>query len=683
MVQSRQLSAILFTDIVGYTALMGNDEARAFELLNKNREIHKPVIGEFNGRIIKEIGDGIMASFNTVSDAVHAAVKIQHNCIAANDFQLRMGIHQGEVVFESDDVFGDAVNIAARIQSAAKPGCIYISESVHNNIANKKEFHTRFVKEEILKNVKEPVRIYEVLQNRGDSVPVKKSIQAYGRAKERVISARIKRNILMGATTVLALSLLSYFIYPLLFKNTYNIASEKWVAILPFRLISSEAGMDWLSDGFTEELTSSIAGIADLKVKSPTTMMQYKSSKKTTRNIAQELNVSNIIEGSLQKEGNTMIINASLINPLTEEILQIYKFRKDASEIKNIYSEVAQEVANVLNITITSKEKKKLQKVIKVDPEVHNLYLQGMSLLNSLTNDLQGTIKIFDSALIKEPTYVPAMTAKASALLNTAAYVGTVQKPSIIMEMDLLLSKSIALDSNHAKAYGYRGWAEICLKWIFRQAEKDLLHSFSIDPTDDNVFFHIMFLNIYLGNFKEANRWWGIGKAISPNSFMIDAPQIHTLFLLGKIPESILFANDALIKYNKGVFYGKMGWVYNLAGQHKEAIEILEAGITKFNNRHPYMLAWLASSYSKSGNKLKSEKIFKELETLVQNKTPNVAVFLAAAYASIGEKKLALDYLDKAYELHDVDMIWLKSDPHFSSIHNETRYQEMLTKVGF
>src|SRR5450755_3531308 len=162
MSQTRQLAAIMFTDIVGYTALMGNDEQNAFAILIKNRALQKPIIEQFNGRWIKELGDGVMASFNTVSDAVHAAIKIQEGCNAAKDFQLRIGIHQGEVVFEAEDIFGDAVNIASRIQSAAKPGSIYVSESVQRNVSNKTGILTKFINEETLKNVKEPVRIYEI-----------------------------------------------------------------------------------------------------------------------------------------------------------------------------------------------------------------------------------------------------------------------------------------------------------------------------------------------------------------------------------------------------------------------------------------------------------------------------------------------------------------------------------------
>ncbi len=159
---SRQLAAIMFTDIVGYTALMGNNEQKAFELLRKNREIQKPIIEEFGGRWIKELGDGVMASFPAVSNAVYAAIKIQEACHQDGAFELRIGIHQGEVVFENDDIFGDPVNIASRLQSLAPPAGIYVSESVQRDLRNKNDIRSEFVREETLKNVKEPIRVYKI-----------------------------------------------------------------------------------------------------------------------------------------------------------------------------------------------------------------------------------------------------------------------------------------------------------------------------------------------------------------------------------------------------------------------------------------------------------------------------------------------------------------------------------------
>lgn len=162
MSQSRQLAAIMFTDIVGYTAMMGNNEQKAFELLRKNREIQKPIIEEYGGRLIKELGDGILASFPAVSNAVYAAIKIQEACIDSKAFELRIGIHQGEVVFENNDIFGDAVNIASRLQVLAPPAGIFVSESVQRDLSNKNDIRSEFVSVENLKNVKDPIRVYKI-----------------------------------------------------------------------------------------------------------------------------------------------------------------------------------------------------------------------------------------------------------------------------------------------------------------------------------------------------------------------------------------------------------------------------------------------------------------------------------------------------------------------------------------
>jgi hypothetical protein len=173
MHHSRQLAAIMFTDIVGYTALMGNNEQKAFDLLRMNREIQKPIIEEFGGRWIKELGDGVMASFPAVSNAVYAAIKIQQTCAHTGAFELRIGIHQGEVVFENDDVFGDSVNIASRLQSLAPPSGIYVSKSVQRDLSNKADIRSEFVAIEHLKNVKEPIEVFKIFAAGKDEADVK------------------------------------------------------------------------------------------------------------------------------------------------------------------------------------------------------------------------------------------------------------------------------------------------------------------------------------------------------------------------------------------------------------------------------------------------------------------------------------------------------------------------------
>jgi class 3 adenylate cyclase len=230
MSQSRQLAAIMFTDIVGFTALMGSDEKKTFEILQKNRQIHKPIIKEYNGRWIKELGDGVMATFNNVSDAVSAAIKIMEVCNTTNEFQLCIGIHLGEVVFENGDVFGNDVNIAARIQSSAAPGSIFISESVHNNLANKKDVKTHFVKEEHLKNVSRPVRLYQVL----------------------IEGSEIVTHATSAAPTV-----------------------DNSIAVLPFVNMSNDPEQEYFCDGISEEIINTLAQLNNLRVIARTSVFSF------------------------------------------------------------------------------------------------------------------------------------------------------------------------------------------------------------------------------------------------------------------------------------------------------------------------------------------------------------------------------------------------------------------------
>ncbi|MDH3650346.1 MAG: adenylate/guanylate cyclase domain-containing protein, partial [Saprospiraceae bacterium] len=162
MKHSRRLAVIMFTDIVGYTALMSRDEHGAMELLEQNRVIQIPLIGKFGGRMLKEIGDGMLASFDSSSHAVACASAIQSQAIGQN-ILLRVGIHQGEVVEKDDDIFGDGVNIASRIEQICKPGQVFISEAVHHDIVNKTGFHCNYVGEHHLKNVGYPWKIYSVV----------------------------------------------------------------------------------------------------------------------------------------------------------------------------------------------------------------------------------------------------------------------------------------------------------------------------------------------------------------------------------------------------------------------------------------------------------------------------------------------------------------------------------------
>src|SRR5688572_20429812 len=200
MSQTRQLAAIMFTDIIGYTALMGNDEKKAFELLSKNKQIQKPIIEQYGGRWLKELGDGVMASFNTASDAVNAAIKIQEACNAAKNFQLKIGIHMGEVVFENDDVYGDGVNIASRIETLGVGSSVLMSKTIRDQVKNNAEFQITSLGEFEFKNIGEAIEVFAI-GNPGFVVPGRDAMQ--GKLKKIKINTPKRIVIFTAAAIVL------------------------------------------------------------------------------------------------------------------------------------------------------------------------------------------------------------------------------------------------------------------------------------------------------------------------------------------------------------------------------------------------------------------------------------------------------------------------------------------------
>jgi TolB-like protein len=249
--------------------------------------------------------------------------------------------------------------------------------------------------------------------------------------------------------------------------------NQKSIAVLPFRAISSDSNIDWLSDGFTEELTSAIAGISNLRVKSSTTMMQYKNERKSIEKISEELHVANFIEGTVQKEGDNILINARLINPKTGEIRRPFKFRKDFSEIQFIYSQVAQEVAENLNVMLKSREKQKLQQTGRVNPEAYQLALQGFYLSKKFTHrDISKAMALFNEALQMEPDYALALTGIAYCHVIMGIWNPVIAPAEALNKSLPLLEKALKKNPSLALAHSTLGWARMFFKWDLVNAEK-------------------------------------------------------------------------------------------------------------------------------------------------------------------------------------------------------------------
>jgi adenylate cyclase len=375
MSSTRQLAAIMFTDIVGYTALMGRDEKLAFEILRKNREIHKPLIKQYHGTWIKELGDGVMASFTTVTDAVFCAASLHNACSKVDGLKLRIGIHLGEVIFENNDVFGDGVNIASRLQALAVPGSTWVSEAVYKNLTNKKEITSEFIKEETLKNVSEPVKVYEIsVKEIPDFLP--DNIQAYQQHDNTVKPIR-KKIFYLAALTLLIVGLAAWFLFFNKKNGDASANQSKSIAVLYFDNMTGDKEQEYFSDGLTEEITSRLAKIKGLSVRGRTSVLPYKGKPLNIKQIAEELKVSSILEGSVRKSGNTVKITAQLIDGKTDEHFWAQDFTYEFKDIFQLQSDVAHTIAKILEIKVSGEASEKINKASTANTEAYDYYLKA------------------------------------------------------------------------------------------------------------------------------------------------------------------------------------------------------------------------------------------------------------------------------------------------------------------
>ena len=322
---TRELAAIMFSDIAGYTLIMGRDEARAMQTLGEHRALLRTLLPKFNGRLLGEIGDGALTSFHSAVDAVNCAREVQAALTDSPDLRLRIGIHLGEVLFTDNNAWGDGVNIASRIHALATPGTICISEHVYDAIRNKPGMAARSLGQKRLKNVSRPIGVY-ILSAGDDSVDADSASS---------LSSSLVRRLIGGKHVVLAAGVVVLFIAALAYSfakwrssapsSPTQLAAApprviRSIAVLPLDNFSGDANQEYFSDGLTDELTSDLATISALRVISRSSVMRYKGEHRpSTPEIAKALNVDAVVEGSVVRVGDKVRVTSQLIDALDDK----------------------------------------------------------------------------------------------------------------------------------------------------------------------------------------------------------------------------------------------------------------------------------------------------------------------------------------------------------------------------
>lgn len=640
MSQFRQLAAIMFTDIVGYTALMGNDEKRAFDLLKKNRELQKPIIEQYNGRWIKEMGDGVLASFLTVTDAALSAGAIHHACKKIEGLQLRIGIHLGEVIFENNDVFGDGVNIASRLQALAPIGGTWVSESVHLNLVNKNDIHTKFLREETLKNVKEPVKIYEMIIN---SVPDLPLADTNENSKKK---------------------------------------PGKSIAVLPFVNMSNDPEQEFFSDGMSEEILNSLAHLKELKVAGRTSSFQFKGKNLDLREVGDKLGVTNVLEGSVRKQGNRLRITAQLINVEDGFHLWSERYDRDIDDIFAIQDEIALAITEKLKVTLLDNDRQLLTKSHTQNTTAHNLYLKGKFEWNKRNKEgFLKSIDYYNQAIQEDPQYSLAYAGMADSFTLLCGY-HILSPEASISKAKKAAEKAMAFNAKLAEAYEATGHIEFLSGFDWRKAEENYKNAIELNPGFATARQRFALILTLMGRFDEAFEEVMTAQELDPLSRIINTDVGLMHLLMGNLEKSINKCREVLeLDPDFSVALFVQGLAFEQSGKAELAISNFQKG-AKVSGNNPIALSALGHALAIHGDIHGSLQILQELESLSQKQFVSPYCH-AVIYAGLDKAKEVFHFLNKAIDEMSSWMIHLhfSTDPRFKEFKKDIRFTELLRRI--
>jgi adenylate cyclase len=482
----RRLAAILAADVAGYSRLMGADEEGTLERLKAHRrELVDPKITEHRGRIVKTTGDGMLVEFPSVVDAVRCAVEMQRamadrNAEAVEDKRivLRIGINLGDVIIDGDDIYGDGVNIAARLEALAEPGGICISRVVRDQIRDKLQYPFEDMGEQSVKNIARPVRAYAMRPTAVASTPLVAAPAQPGRAPRSMIPGRAV--IAASIATVIGVGLAAWWAWPHAGSSPISVqapanpqsppsvsrveaksAPRFSIVVLPFANLSNDPDQEYFADGITDDLTTDLSHISDSFVIARTTAFTYKGKPVDVKQIGRELGVRYVLEGSVRRAGEQVQLNVQLIDAESGAHVWADRFETDRANLAKAQDEIVGRLARTLQLEIVEAAARRIEEEKAVDPDARDFVMRGWAWYYRPATDatLQEAQRAFERALEIDLQSVEAKVGLATVLseyvANGRSHV--VDGVNISREQDIaraeqLLLEAIERDRNHSRA---------------------------------------------------------------------------------------------------------------------------------------------------------------------------------------------------------------------------------------
>src|SRR5436190_1287621 len=461
----RRLAAILAADVVGYSRLMGLDEAGTLAALKTVRaDFIDRQIAEHVGRIVKLAGDGVLVEFPSVVSAVACAAAIQRGMRERNAdvpqdrrIEFRIGVNLGDVIVEGEDIFGDGVNVAARLESIAQPGGITVSDSVRDHVGNRLDLVFEDLGEQKLKNIEKPVRVYCVsLENEPSS--------------SRPMPAKDARPS---------------------------------IAVLPFTNMSGDPEQEYFSDGITEDIITDLSKISGLFVVARHTAFTYKGKPLKVQQVGHDLGVSFVLEGSVRKAGSRVRVTAQLIEAQNGGHVWAERYDRDLTDIFAIQDEITHAIVEQLKVKLLPQEKKSIQQAPTDNVDAYNYYLKGRELLHR--GSKSGYIaarEMFMKATKLDPSYARAYAGIADC--DTFLYFRTTESVSTA-DILAMSEKALALEDGLAEAHASRGAALSAMK-RYDEAAAEFEKAISLDPNSFEAYYFYARARVFEGKIEEATK---------------------------------------------------------------------------------------------------------------------------------------------------------------------------------
>ena len=663
----RKLAAIMMADIAGFSRLMERDESATFARLQHLRDaVTQPKIDAYGGRLVKTTGDGFLVEFASATDALCCALDIQRDLTAReaerstdDRMRLRIGINVGDIIVDGDDIAGDGVNIAARLETLALPGGICISGTVREQIHDDLGIALSDLGPQKLKNITREVRAFAVTPTSG---AVETPGDAHGPdtafANARHTAAQLRQD-----------------------------TSSPSIAVLPFVNLGDEEN-EYFADGLAEELLNVLAKIRGLRVASRTSAFFFKGKDVDLPTVAQKLNVGAVLEGSVRRSGQRVRITAQLIDAASDVHLWSEIYDRTLDDIFAVQSDIANAVVSELRVALLGDrpatgtsgdviaEVQAAERGRSHDPEAYRLYLQGRFYVLRITEaDVARGVGFYRQALDRDPTFAIAWAGLARAY---HAQAGRGWRPVAegMEQARAAAQTALELEPELPEGHIALGWVLADYDWDWKSAKTEMDRALALAPGDGDVHRASASLAMQFGRLEEAIALARRAVALDPLSKPAHVVLGDCFMRAGLLDDAIASLQLALdLAPNAGITHYILSCARLLQGRADDALDEAE------REAIPYLrLLCVALAQHTRGDAVASNSA---LRRLIDEGGSAVSFQIAAAHAWRGEVDAAFAWLERAYRERDPGLGESVAYPLLRALHGDPRWPALMRKMGF